>query len=296
MVIDKSNNSRISINDFNKEVQICRYILILLIILITNFLSIDKMNIQIESIYWKYLYNSKVFKFDSFEVILSSVLFAFYISVFYIIDHYIPRIHKYRINPTNDMSSWVNKNNKEKALLDETLWYLVPWVCFDYLYPRRILPNYAPNIYEISVDIVLSLLIYDALFFIGHYILHHNEYLYKKIHYKHHSNHIIHAKDSIRHTFLDGIFDVMCSVIALNITNSHPISRSLFNVIAIYLITEAHSGVLLPMMPCCILPNYLLSGPKIHNIHHIKGKVNYQKFFTYIDVLFNTFYSESKIK
>ena len=94
--------------------------------------------------------------------------------------------------------------------------------------------------------------------------------------------------DAIRHTFLDGTWDVVCSVAALNIIKAHAVSRLIYNIVAISLITEAHSGMNFPWMLCNIVPFNIFAGPVAHDIHHQTGKNNYQKFFTYLDFLFKT--------
>jgi sterol desaturase/sphingolipid hydroxylase (fatty acid hydroxylase superfamily) len=85
---------------------------------------------------------------------------------------------------------------------------------------------------------------------------------------------------------LDGFFDVICSVIALNLVRAHPFSRSLFNMVAIYLISEAHSGYDFPWSPHNVLT--FIAGPVIHSAHHSTGSCNFAKFFVWWDVLFST--------
>jgi len=47
---------------------------------------------------------------------------------------------------------------------------------------------------------------------------------------------------SVRHTFIDGSVDVGCSVFALNVLRCHPLSRAVYDVVIIGLITELHAG------------------------------------------------------
>ena len=96
----------------------------------------------------------------------------------------------------------------------------------------------------------------------------------------------IRACDAIRHTFIDGFFDVICSVIALKVVGAHPLSRSIFNSIAIFLICEAHSGYDFPWSAHNILTFF--AGPVIHRKHHHNGSCNFSKFFIWCDMLFGT--------
>lgn len=96
----------------------------------------------------------------------------------------------------------------------------------------------------------------------------------------------IRAGDAVRHSFLDGTFDVLCSVVALKITQAHPFSRSLFNMVAIFLLIENHSGYDFPTSIHNLLPFF--AGPVIHRRHHQKGTTNYAKFFTWCDYFCGT--------
>jgi sterol desaturase/sphingolipid hydroxylase (fatty acid hydroxylase superfamily) len=57
--------------------------------------------------------------------------------------------------------------------------------------------------------------------------------------------------------------------------------------VAISLITEAHCGMQFPWMLGSMLPA-VFAGPKAHDRHHQNGKKNFQKFFVYLDTVFNT--------
>ena len=50
------------------------------------------------------------------------------------------------------------------------------------------------------------------------------------------------ALQAVRHTFIDGTMDVVCSVFAINLLRLHPLSRAVYNVVIIGLITELHAG------------------------------------------------------
>lgn len=96
----------------------------------------------------------------------------------------------------------------------------------------------------------------------------------------------IRAIDAIRHTALDGFFDVMCSVFALKIVQAHPMSRSIFNVIAIYLISEAHCGYDFPWSVHNLTSFF--AGPVLHRKHHHNGSCNFAKFFVWCDFFCGT--------
>jgi sterol desaturase/sphingolipid hydroxylase (fatty acid hydroxylase superfamily) len=231
------------------------------------------------------MYHSPIFKHDSFEPVLSSTMFLVYITGWMLVDFYIPSLQRFRIQAASDNRAW---KGREEAAYKEAAWYLLPLLVIDYFFPRRQLPSDAPTIGRIATEVVLGLVLYDAFFFLGHFCLHKSKYLMQKVHGKHHKNYSVRAPDAIHHTFIDGTWDVLCSVIALNVLRAHPMSRAIYNMVAIYLITEAHCGIEFPWMPHRVVPFHIVAGPVVHDRHHRNGSVNYQKFFTHLDYLAGT--------
>eukprot|EP01041_Mallomonas_annulata_P004946 gene4946-9884_t len=185
-----------------------------------------------------------------------------------VLDFYFPKTHVFCIMKRDIKLSIRSWKGREIAILQEVIWYLLPWLIFDAIYPRRILPETCPKAITIGMQIICSLLIYDILFFLGHYSFHRFP-PFREFHSKHHSSGgNICASDAIKHTFFDGTFDVACSVIALKLTKAHPFSRALYNIIAIYLITEAHSGYDVPWALHNCIPFNIMMGPKAHWQHH----------------------------
>ena len=163
-----------------------RLLLICLILLVSNNITyVD----EVVAYYWKHvLLSSPFFCHDSFEVVLSSLLFAVCTASWLILDFYVPAARNFSITDrTASNKSW---KGRESALLQETLWYMIPWILFDIAVPRRhiLLAQYArpPTSLRIVQDVCLSLICYDLLFFFGHLVMHKNKYLYRTIHSKHH--------------------------------------------------------------------------------------------------------------
>jgi sterol desaturase/sphingolipid hydroxylase (fatty acid hydroxylase superfamily) len=273
---------RISNQEFEKETSICRAIFGLLLSAVV--INYSVLNNAMQSFY---LSTAKLrfFQHYSFEPILSSFVFALNILMYFIIDKYIPRLHKYRIQKSDSMLAW--KDRLRDGLSNEVPWYLGFWIPFGGIMKARRISFQAPSLWRVGKEVFLGLLIYDFLFYIGHNCLHRVPFLWN-IHSKHHKMEIVRAGDSVRHTFLDGFWDVVCAVAALNILKAHALSRSLFNVVAISLIVEAHSGIFFPWMLCNVIPFSIFAGPVLHDLHHQVGNVNFQKFFTYLDRLGGT--------
>jgi sterol desaturase/sphingolipid hydroxylase (fatty acid hydroxylase superfamily) len=119
-------------------------------------------------------------------------------------------------------------------------------------------------------------------------MMHKIPYLYLHYHSKHHREPIIRSGDAIRHTFIDGTMNVMLSVIALKVSGAHPLSRTIYNALSIYMIAEAHSGYNFPWSLSNIIPFHIIGGPVEHEMHHRVGTRKFQTHFTYLDYLLET--------
>ena len=144
----------------------------------------------IDYLWREILYKSPCFRHDSFEVILSTLLFAVYLTGWIILDYYIPAAHIFRITDDCVQSSNESWKGRESALLQETLWYTLPWLIFDVLVPRRHLQLdfnvNSPTAFRIGRDVLVSFILYDFIFFIGHFSMHRNRFVLSSVHSKHH--------------------------------------------------------------------------------------------------------------
>jgi len=64
--------------------------------------------------------------------------------------------------------------------------YLLPIALYDAFHPRRSLPAAAPSAARLLGEIVALLVVYDALFYCVHRLLHASRPVYLAIHAKHH--------------------------------------------------------------------------------------------------------------
>lgn len=255
---------------------------------------------------YTWLLKQPFFRWDSFEVVQSTLCFMSWIALFFVFDYHIPSMRKFRFNVLashkDGEGETCEKNNlvreellawrgREVAIYQEVAWYLLPWMLYDFYTPRRDAAllrasDAAPDLRTLVTQVTCSLLAYDAFFYVGHRAFHHWSL---KLHCKHHtSKAAVRAIDAVRHTFWDGTFDVFCSVFALKLVGSHPLCRIVHNVIATYLITELHSGYELPWSLSQLAPALLIT-PRHHQAHHADGACNYGKFFTLLDKLCGTF-------
>jgi sterol desaturase/sphingolipid hydroxylase (fatty acid hydroxylase superfamily) len=243
---------------------------------------------------YAFLLSTSFFRFESFEVVQSSLCFALWTSIYVIMDFVIPDITaRYRITISTDKNTRENEmfawKGRERALVEETAWYTITWIVFDAFFPRReqLLNAYQkpPTIESLVIEILCSLCLYDVFFYAGHRLFHASTVLYQSIHAKHHtSKGQVKACDAFRHTFIDGTWNVLCSVFALRIVRSHPLARMLHNVIATYLITEIHSGYDWPLSLSKATFGFFQSASE-HQKHHMVGNCNYSQLTTILDKL-----------
>ena len=162
------------------------FLALLVFIAVLNLHSIDAVLAHVWS---EVIYRSELFRHDSFEVLLSAFLFATYTNGWIVVDLYVPSAHIYRIAG----SSASNESCKDGkyALLQETLWYILPWMLLDFVVPRRhlLLSHFSapPTICRVIQDVCFTLVLHDFLFYIGHLNMHRNRYLFTTVHSKHHT-------------------------------------------------------------------------------------------------------------
>lgn len=274
--------NRISKERFGRQVLACRCVLAVIVVLAV--LNVQRLNDLVDGL-WQFLRENPFFRHDSFEPIESTIWFGVCFSVWVVIDFYLPALHIYRINSSESNEAW---KGRESAAYRETLWYLAPWLLIDFFFPRRKLPLQSITFPKLCLEVCLALIFYDLFFFCGHFCLHNVQFLYKSIHARHHESIPIRAIDAIRHTPIDGTWDVACSVISLNLLRLHPLSRACFNLLAIWFIVEAHCGLDFPWMASNLIPGGIFAGPRIHDLHHRLYSKNFQKFFTHLDFFFGT--------
>lgn len=184
-----------------------------------------------------------------------------------------------------------SKWNKQ-AYVFELLVYVVPLLTWDLLAPRRhrrLAPFGAPTTLGILGGITAGLLLYDALFFCGHFIMHKVPFIYRTIHAKHHKMSESRACEIVRLSLVEEVLEVGFSIIALNLLSVHPLARSLYNMIITFLLVELHCGFDLPWTPQNVVPFGLATGSRRHHYHHRHGRHYYQKFFFTFDRLFGFF-------
>lgn len=170
--------------------------------------------------------------------------------------------------------------------------YAAPLLIWDIVSPRRHrrIGGFAPpTTMGILGGIVGGLLMYDILFFCGHWLMHKVPVLYKYVHRKHHTTKEVRACEIVRLSIPEEVLEVGFSIIALNVLSVHPVARTIYNAIITFLLTELHCGFDFPWQPQNVVPFGLATGSRRHHYHHRHGKHYYQKFFFHVDRIFGCF-------
>mmetsp|Transcript_10353 Transcript_10353/g.29234 ORF Transcript_10353/g.29234 Transcript_10353/m.29234 type:complete len:352 (-) Transcript_10353:210-1265(-) len=228
---------------------------------------------------WQSLRDSPVFQHDSFEPVIATASFAFWLFFFQFLDDFLP-LHQYVINPAE------RRKDKHTGIPPRAgAAYLGVIMTYDYFFPRRNIPASGPGSFaKVLLDIFIALVVYDALFFPIHLAMHRMPAL-RFIHARHHESKALYSTEVLRHSLVDGSLQVAVNILTLNLLRLHPFTRMCYNIVITYMLTEIHSGLDLPYMLHNVLSDRVLGGPPRHEEHHRFGTHNYQQFFTYLDDL-----------
>lgn len=134
----------------------------------------------------------------------------------------------------------------------------------------------------LTLQLVLSLLIYDGLFFLLHLALHRLPAL-AKLHQPHHTHPEIHPQVTNRLSVTERLSLVLLANFSLNVIGSHVLTRTVFIPVFVYLLVELHSGLDLAWGYEKILPRGWGAGAKGHAAHHRAGKGGLAPFFRWWD-------------
>ena len=147
----------------------------------------------------------------------------------------------------------------------------------------RALPVRPPTVFQMTSHLLLSFLIYDAMFYVVHYAMHKNAYLYKYVHALHHEHAHINCRVTNQLTVTERIVLILSANQALKIVGAHPLTRMIFVPLFIAWLIDNHCGYDFPWSIDKVVPFGVVGGPRTHYEHHVNGSRCYQPFFTYID-------------
>ncbi|KAL7840000.1 hypothetical protein SRHO_G00266580 [Serrasalmus rhombeus] len=156
------------------------------------------------------------------------------------------------------------------------------------LLARRSAEEYraAPPLFRALSECFACLLVFDALFFIAHYVVHGNPWLYQNFHRSHHKNRDTFALAAQDSSIEELLFQQVLAVSSAMLVGCHPMSEIFFHLLNIWLAVEDHCGYDFPWARHRLLPCF--GGPPFHQAHHQHLRGNYAPYFRHWDLIFGT--------
>ncbi len=193
-----------------------------------SFLFVEHLDKVVNNV-WRHMYHSSIVQHDSFEPLLSTFSFFFWINMYRLIDQY-DLLRAYRMVPVERaLSNWGEGTSNGSFLQNRYLFfllrpfyfvlpqtwrglaaaaYLAPLLLMDSIYPRRKLPEESPTFHGLLGCVCLSIFCYDFVFYWIHLAMHRVKSLYV-VHRTHHAAEALCAVEVIHHGLIDGTLQVI---------------------------------------------------------------------------------------
>lgn len=150
------------------------------------------------------------------------------------------------------------------------------------LQTQRALPELAPSSRRLVLELVASLVIYDAVFFAFHLAMHILPGL-RSWHAPHHTHAEIHPQITNQLHIFERLGLVLLANFSLNIIKCHVLTRTLFVPVFVWLLVEIHSGLDLPWGYEKLLPKGWAGGARKHARHHAGAEGGLEPYFEWCD-------------
>ncbi|XP_058502397.1 cholesterol 25-hydroxylase-like protein 1, member 1 [Solea solea] len=200
----------------------------------------------------------------------------------------LPVMHQYKIQPDRQPTLAMMANSFFKALYNHVVFVLPSVVIGVFVLPALTLPHEAPTLYEVFVDGLAVLLLFDMQYYIWHFIHHKHSQLYRWVHAIHHEYMAPFSWSteqlSIPELMTVGLWSNQDPVLL----KCHPLTTWFVTVFSIWMSVEDHIGYDLPWTLNHLMPFSLLGGAPAHDMHHQKPNSNYAPFFSHWDIIFGT--------
>ncbi|MCJ1278844.1 hypothetical protein MMC21_006663 [Puttea exsequens] len=147
---------------------------------------------------------------------------------------------------------------------------------------RRALPRAPPTSRQLVLQLLASIIIYDAVFFWFHLALHKLPLL-SRFHSVHHKHGEIYPQITNQLDVFERLTLILLANFSLNIISSHVLTRTLFVPMFVWLLVDIHSGMDQKWGYDKLLPKGWGAGSKRHSHHHQYGTMYYEPFFNWWD-------------
>ncbi|XP_059918014.1 cholesterol 25-hydroxylase-like protein 1, member 1 [Gadus macrocephalus] len=197
----------------------------------------------------------------------------------------VPMFHRYKIQPARRPTPSAMGQSFLRSVYNHLI-FVLPAVAF--FIPPTAVPQEAPSVYELLVDGLAVLLLFDTQYFIWHVVHHKHLQLYRWVHAIHHeyiSPFSWSAEQlSIPELMAVGFWGNLDPVLL----GCHPLTTWCVTVFSIWMSVEDHIGYDLPWTLNRVVPFGLLGGAPAHDMHHQKPGCNFAPFFRHWDRIFGT--------
>ncbi|KAL8597163.1 hypothetical protein ACOMHN_050499 [Nucella lapillus] len=248
---------------------------------------------------WEHLRDAWWFRSVYFETVWATLSYACIIPLYPFALHYLPFMHRYKVD-----RSMIYVHQTVLGILKDAVIYMAPLAALDivivkrycgvdpaqwavrqehWIQTTRALPLPPPSLLQLAFQVIMGVVIFDALFFVIHVLLHKHRGLYNLFHRCHHEHGILQAHITNQLSVGERIMLILAANQALKFLYSHPMSRAVYVPVFIFLLIDNHSAYDLPWGLQHVLPHGLWGGPRMHHAHHTHGSRHYQPFLTYLD-------------
>jgi len=211
------------------------------------------------------------------EAVVASGAFVFWIALF--------SLYSYRRTGDEAAISWTKLENASEWF-NPLASYLISIFLYHQIHPHPAMPQESISFSHLAIEVATGIFLYDVLMYPLHYLMH-NFGPMKKFHHYHHRSSVVHPVETVQHSYVDGVLQVVVNVLVQQVTpfggQKHILSRLAHNVLITYLLTESHVSAEPPWASYKLWPE-LFSGR--HRKHHEGGGGGYQQFGCWIDDLF----------
>ncbi|XP_074533877.1 cholesterol 25-hydroxylase-like protein 1, member 1 [Halichoeres trimaculatus] len=226
-----------------------------------------------------------------FPVLLAFSSYFFFSIPFAVLDllgERVPFFYQYKIQPDRQPTVEMMIKGFMTALYNHVFFVLPAVVIGMFVLPTPTLPQDAPTVYEVFIDGLAALLLFDTQYFIWHVIHHKHSQLYRWIHAVHHE-YVAPFSWSTEQLSIPELMTVgFWSNLDTILLKCHPLTTWCITVFSIWMSVEDHIGYDLPWTLNHLVPFGLLGGAPAHDMHHQKPSSNYAPFFSHWDRIFGT--------
>ncbi|KAM7002652.1 cholesterol 25-hydroxylase-like protein 1, member 1 [Tautogolabrus adspersus] len=224
-------------------------------------------------------------------VLLAFSSYFFFSIPFAVLDLLGERVHlfyQYKIQPDRQPTVGMMAKGLMTALYNHIFFVLPAVIIGMFFLPTPTLPQDAPTLYEVFIDGLAVLLLFDTQYFIWHFIHHKHPQLYRWIHAIHHE-YIAPFSWSTEQLSIPELMTVgFWSNLDTILLKCHPLTTWCITVFSVWMSVEDHIGYDLPWTLNHLVPFSLLGGAPAHDMHHQKPSSNFAPFFSHWDRIFGT--------